>query len=152
MAAGEQRHPHRRLSSDDGFSGQWDGQWKAASSAEEYYGDLNDDGEGNEWLDTAGPDSLTPEQIVTYVGLGILGFMALLCFASYPEVVAVPCRSLRDWCFSRSSLVNGALEMNCGSDGDYVGGRAKTKKKKKKEEPSKSGDGGFEMSKDIGLL
>ncbi len=157
MAVGKQRHNLRRLGNDDGFSGEWDGQWEATSSEEEYYRDLNDDGRGDEWLDSADPDSLTPEQIVTYVSLGLLGFMTLLCLACHPEVVSVPCGALRDWCFSRSPLVGGALEMNGGIDGDYVGGRAaetpmKKKTKMKEEEQSRSGDGGLELSKDIGLL
>ena len=163
MAVVKQRHTLRRLGSDDGFSGNWDGQWEAASSSEEYeyYRDLNDDGGGNQWLDSADSDSLTPEQIVTYVSLGLLGFMTLLCLACHPEVVSVPCRALRDWCFSRSSLVGGALEMNGGMDSDYAGGRVvetpmkkkkKKKKKKEEEEPSRSGDGGLKFPQDIGLL
>ena len=156
MAVGKKRHTLRRLGNDDDFSGEWDGQWEASSSEEEYYRDFNDDGRGEEWLDSADPDSLTPEQIVTYVSLGLLGFMTLLCLACHPEVVSVPCGALRDWCFSRSSLVGGVLEMNGGIDGDYVGGRAAEtptkKKKKKKKEEIPSGDGGLELSKGIGLL
>lgn len=155
MTVGKKRHTLRRLGNDDGFSGEWDGQWEASSSSEEYYRDFNDDGRGDEWLDSADPDSLTPEQIVTYVSLGLLGFMTLLCLACHPEVVSMPCGALRDWCFSRTSLVGDVLQKNGGIDGDYVGGRAAetpTKKKKKKKEEVSSSDGGLELSKGIGLL
>lgn len=110
---------HRHLDND--FTGQWNGQWYADSSS--YNADCtgsscNDDGSG--WLDTADPEALTPEQIITYVSLGILGFMTLLCLVCYPEIISVPSRALLNWCCNDSSLANGA-----DAEGDFVGGRDK---------------------------
>ena len=113
---------HRLLDSD--FTGQWNGQWYADSSSDNnadcFGSSCNDDGNG--WLDTADPEALTPEQIITYVSLGILGFMTLLCLVCYPEIISVPCRALLNWwcCNNDSSLTNGA-----DAGGDFVGGRDK---------------------------
>ncbi|KAL3783948.1 hypothetical protein ACHAW5_010462 [Stephanodiscus triporus] len=153
--AGEHRHPRRGLEGDDGFSGKWDGQWQADSN--EYYRDCigdecpDDDSAREGWFDSVDSNSLTPEQIVTYVTLGILGFMTLLCLVCYPEIVSVPCMALRDTC---CSLLSGSSGIDGGSDGDYVGGREletpRSKKKKKKgDELTK---GGLESSKDVELV
>jgi hypothetical protein len=130
----QRRHPlHRRLGNDDGFTGKWDGQWTASSSAEYGCDGSNcndDDGRSEGWIDNVDPEALTPEQIVTYVSLGILGFMTLLCLVCYPEIIAVPCKSLRDWCFSPLMReVDGGGGVGKGGGGgldgvDYVGGRA----------------------------
>jgi hypothetical protein len=143
----------RRLGNDDGFSGKWDGQWTVSSSNEyDCKSNCNDDNARVEgWIDDVDPDALTSEQIVTYVGLGILGFMTMLCLVCYPEIISVPCISLRDWCFSPKSLVDGAIDVG-GDGGEYVGGRAETETPTRKKRKSRRGEtmsttGGHEPSK-----
>jgi hypothetical protein len=137
---------HRHLDND--FTGQWNGQWHADSSS--YNADCtgsscNDDGSG--WLDTADPEALTPEQIITYVSLGILGFMTLLCLVCYPEIISVPSRALLKWCCNDSSLANGA-----DAGGDFVGGRDKVTGAETTRSRRKKAKQGFGTSMNVELV
>jgi len=81
----------------DGWTGEWNGEWTAT---DDMSFECDDDGgckqtkpsgsdsnssSNSMWYDNG--DLLTPEQIITYVSLGALTFMTLLCCLCYPEII-----------------------------------------------------------------
>ena len=83
---------------EDGWTGEWNGEWTATDDMSFVCDDdggciqtkpSGSDSSGSSsnsmWYDNG--DLLTPEQIVTYVSLGALTFMTLLCCLCYPEII-----------------------------------------------------------------
>lgn len=158
----QNQHNHRSLESE--FTGEWNGQWYANGGSSNYGcngGNCNDDdGTGSSsstktqntgmWIDNVNPDSLTPEQIITYVSLGLLAFMTLLfCCVCYPELVLMGLKKLFCGCCGlgggRDTKVS--ADENLAEGADYV--RQDEKKVKKKKSPSKSKS---KSSKDVELV
>ena len=165
---------HRKLedeaNNNDGggeeWNGEWNGEWTANDDASYECNDPNgcdsssssssNSAESNNmWLDNG--DMLGPEQIITFVSLGILAFMTLLCCVCYPEILTIGCQKLCSCCMGgggnkdKSVVVDEELE----GGGDYVRqdteGSGK-KKKKKKRTSSRSRSGSRSRRKDVELV
>jgi len=94
------------------------------------------------WLDgDSDPLAWTPDQIITYVSVGILSFMTLLCCVCYPEILVVTFRKLCGCCLGGSVAAVGGAGAD-GTDeemgGGYVGGMQENEPKKKKKRRSRS--------------
>ena len=122
----------------DGWTGEWNGEWTAT---DDMSFECDDDGgckqtkpsgsdssstSNSMWYDNG--DLLTPEQIITYVSLGALTFMTLLCCLCYPEIITVGCNK----CLGRNTSRNLDEDIENGG-GDYVGGKLEDEGKKKKK-------------------
>lgn len=134
----------RRL--EDEWTGQWNGEWTAPT--DDYVYECNDDncdgeksssssGGGGMWID-GDPEEYTPEQIITYVSIGILSFMTLLCCFCYPEIIVVGCGKMCGCCPGANKGKPSAGEEDDDLGGDYVGGAQGGKTKKKRRKSSKS--------------
>ena len=92
------------------------------------------------WIDNVNPDSLTPEQIITYVSLGLLTFMVMLfCCVCYPELVFMGLKKLFCGCCGLGDGKRGSAGAGTdeGLDGaDYV--RQNDTKVKRKSKSSTS--------------
>ena len=120
----------------DGWTGEWNGEWTATDDMSFVCDDdggciqtkpsgNSDSGSSNSmWYDNG--DLLTPEQIITYVSLGALTFMTLLCCLCYPEIITVGCNK----CLGRSTR---NVDEDIEGGGDYVGGKIEDEGKKKKK-------------------
>lgn len=164
---------HRKLedeaNNNDGgeeWNGEWNGEWTANDDASYECNDPNgcdsssssssNSAESNSmWLDNG--DMLGPEQIITFVSLGILAFMTLLCCVCYPEILTIGCQKLCSCCMGgggnnkdKSAVVDEELE----GGGDYV--RQDTegsgKKKKKKRTSSRSRSASRSRGKNVELV
>lgn len=147
------------------FSGEWNGQWYADGSTT--YGcngdNCNDDDGSNSknrntgmWIDNVNPDSLTPEQIITYVSLGLLTFMVLLfCCVCYPELVLMGLKKLFCGCCGLGGqggddgkVTRGVDDNYLDGGADYVGGKQEKKERRK----SKSSRTKSKTQKDVELV
>ncbi|KAL7547882.1 hypothetical protein ACHAWF_011149 [Thalassiosira exigua] len=139
-ASAARQRTHRNLE-DEGWTGEWNGEWTANENEDgtSYScGDnCNDDyystGDSIETeLDIFG---LGPEQIITYVSVGILSFMTLLCCLCYPEILVVGCTKMCGYC----SRAKGETGVSGGGTGEenlesgYVGGMQNGEEKRKKK-------------------
>lgn len=134
---------------EDEWNGEWDGQW-TANEEDDYVYDCDENCQENKASGKKNDDdmwyasdelALTPDQIITYVTLGILGFMTLLCCVCYPEILVVPCGKLCGYCCGAGGEgVNsiGGLEEGADMDSDYVGGKQRTDTKKRRKSKSSS--------------
>ncbi|KAL7535399.1 hypothetical protein ACHAXR_006466 [Thalassiosira sp. AJA248-18] len=132
LAAASAKQTNRKLEDEDNeWTGEWNGEWTADQGDDYVYscnGDnCNDDNtrsSGGMWLDDVDPLALTPDQIITYVTVGILSFMILLCCVCYPEILMVAYAKMCACCCCGRGVAKG---------GDYVGGKQDSDKKKKKK-------------------
>lgn len=133
------------------WTGEWNGEWTAANNDDIVYecdgDDCNDDDSSRNsgssmWLDDGDRSALTPDQIITYVSVGILSFMVLLCCCCYPEILVMAYGKFCGRCPGAAGASNKSAVEGDGDDegGDYVGGRqddgGSGKKKKKKRRSS----------------
>lgn len=130
------------------WTSDWDGKW-TAQQGDDYVYECNEDCQENKvsgnnnddlWLQ---PDelALTPDQIITYVTLGIFGFMTLLCCVCYPEILVVPCGKLCGYCCGAGGQEvsnRDGLEEGDDTDCDYVGGKQWTETKNRRKSKKKS--------------
>lgn len=126
----------------DGWTGEWNGEWTATDDMSFVCDDdggckqskpsgSDSSGSSNSmWYDNG--DLLTPEQIVTYVSLGALTFMTLLCCLCYPEIITMGCNK----CLGRSNTRT--VDEDIEGGGDYVGGKLEDEGKKKKKKSRRS--------------
>lgn len=150
-SASEISQHHRRLEdAESEWTGEWNGEWQAAENDDINYecaGDnCNDDdtrAETGMWLDSADETSiLTPEQIITYVSVGLICFMTLLCCVCYPEILVVGYAKMCGCCglgpgVKAASGAGGVDEMDAENGGEYMGGRQEEKKKKRRKSKSR---------------
>mmetsp|Transcript_29294 Transcript_29294/g.53595 ORF Transcript_29294/g.53595 Transcript_29294/m.53595 type:complete len:305 (-) Transcript_29294:218-1132(-) len=144
----QQQQQHRRLEEEEEeWTGEWNGEWTAPQDDAYVYecGDNCDDDTASSkassmWLD-GDPLAWTEDKIITYVSVGILSFMTLLCCVCYPEILVVTFRKLCGCCLGGSAAAAGGA----GADGmdeemgrDYVGGKQEKELKKKKKRRSRS--------------
>lgn len=137
---------HRTLEDED-WTGQWNGEWQAADDVT-YAKNGDDDGADSSsssyndmWLDN--PDeTLTPEKIITYVSIGIMSFMTLLCCVCYPEIVIVGYAKMCGCCGLRGATKDAAAGDHADGEHietDYVGGaQDETRKKKRRKSRTRS--------------
>jgi len=151
---------------DEEWTGEWNGEWTAGDDADYECGDnCNDDGSGasqqtSMWLDDENIDGLTAEQIITYVSVGLLSFMTLMCCVCYPEILVVGCSKMCGCCGfggvekAREKAAHGVSVD--GMEGDnYVGGRqdsGKKKKRRKSKSRSRSRQGSRNRDRDVELV
>lgn len=163
-------HHQQHRSLDQEFTGEWNGQWYADGSSSNYgcNGDNcnDDDGTGSNsknrstgmWIDNVNPDSLTPEQIIAYVSLGLLAFMIMLfCCVCYPELVLMGMKKLFCGCCGlgggADSGVKGTAVGDEGLEGggaDYI--RQDDKKVKRKSKSSSARKSKSKSSKEVELV
>lgn len=99
------------------------------------------------------PDSLTPEQIITYVSLGLLVFMTLLfCCVCYPELVLMGLKKLFCGCcgLGGGGDAKVSADENLAEGADYV--RQDEKKVKKKSKSPNKSKSKSKSSKDVELV
>eukprot|EP00580_Thalassiosira_gravida_P001508 CAMPEP_0201603664 /NCGR_PEP_ID=MMETSP0492-20130828/4041_1 /ASSEMBLY_ACC=CAM_ASM_000837 /TAXON_ID=420259 /ORGANISM="Thalassiosira gravida, Strain GMp14c1" /LENGTH=300 /DNA_ID=CAMNT_0048067493 /DNA_START=569 /DNA_END=1471 /DNA_ORIENTATION=- len=163
----QQQQQHRRL--EEEWTGEWNGEWTASQDDDYVYEcgeNCNDDNasskadSGSMWLDSD-PLAWTPDQVITYVSVGLLSFMTLLCCVCYPEILVVTFRKLCGCCLGGSAAAAGGAGAD-GTDeatgGDYVGGKLEKSPKKKKRrsrsstKSSRSRSRSKSKSKDIELV
>lgn len=150
------------------WNGEWNGEWTANDDASYECNDPNgcDYSSGSSsssssnsnsmWLDNG--DTLGPEQIITFVSLGILAFMTLLCCVCYPEILTIGCQKLCSCCCmggnkDKSALGPPGVDEELEGGGDYV--RQDTEgsgKKKKKRTSSRSRSASRSRRKDVELV
>merc|ERR1719356_474043 len=122
----------RRLEDEDGddggFLGYWNGIWRASDDqVYECVGEnCNDDDLGGSWL-VDNPSDLTENEIITYVSVGIVVFMALLCCFCYPEILILTFNRMCGCCCPRGdqNAVSGG-----GRESDYVGGQQERRRRR----------------------
>lgn len=165
------QHRHQRRSLEQEFSGEWNGKWYADGSTSNYGCNGNncndDDGTGSSsksrssgmWIDNVNPDSLTPEQIITYVSLGLLAFMTMLfCCVCYPELVLMGMKKLFCGCcgLDGGGGVKGTAAAGGGVDdeggADYIRQDDKRVKRKSKSTPTSKSKSKSKSSKDVELV
>ena len=156
---------------DDYWTGEWDGSWTAATDYATAYqcdgDDCNDDASrahDDMWIDNDQSISwATPDEIITYVSIGILGFMTLLCCVCYPEILMFGWNKMCGCCVRGGGAAKGTgvSAAAVGNDevegGDYVGGRQEEedegkKKKKKRSSRSRSGSRKGSRRSDVELV
>lgn len=154
-AAAEGDRPNQRQLEDE-WTGEWNGEWTATNDDDAVYecGDNCDDdnqksnSEGSSmWLDND-IDALgfSPDQIITYVSIGILAFMTLLCCMCYPEIIVVTYGKMCGCCgggggAGGKGVGSGNGEEEAVVEDSYVGGRQEREdkdRKKKKRRKSKT--------------
>jgi len=152
-AAAEGDRPQQRQLEDE-WTGEWNGEWTAGDDAVYECGDdCNDDDQKSNsgmWLDNdIDALGLSPDQIISYVSIGILVFMTLLCCMCYPEIIVVAYGKICGCCGGgggggaggKGVSGNGDGEEEAVVQGDYVGGRQEREdkdRKKKKRRKSKT--------------
>lgn len=164
------QHRHQRRSLEQEFTGEWNGQWYADGSTSNYGCNGNncndDDGTGSSsksrssgmWIDNVNPDSLTPEQIITYVSLGLLAFMTMLfCCVCYPELVLMGMKKLFCGCCGLGGKGTAAAGGGVDDEGleggaDYVRQDDKRVKRKSKSTPTSKSKSKSKSSKDVELV
>ena len=134
---------------DDGWTGEWNGEWTANDDVSYICNDDNgcistkasggsDSSNSNSmWLDgDASEGSITPDQIILGVSLGLITFMTLLCCFCYPELLMLGYNKI--CCGKGNNKGVDDVDGEGGNlGGDYVreeddveGGKKKKKKKR----------------------
>mmetsp|Transcript_14099 Transcript_14099/g.34123 ORF Transcript_14099/g.34123 Transcript_14099/m.34123 type:complete len:298 (+) Transcript_14099:32-925(+) len=147
---------HRTLEDEEDWTGQWNGEWQAADDAT--YAKNGDDDDGaaassGMWLDND-DDELTPEKIITYVSIGILSFMTLLCCVCYPEILVVGYAKMCGCCGLPGATKDAAAGDH--ADGEHMGtdyaGGAQDETRKKKRRKSKTRSNSKSRDKTVELV
>mmetsp|Transcript_28355 Transcript_28355/g.59885 ORF Transcript_28355/g.59885 Transcript_28355/m.59885 type:complete len:286 (-) Transcript_28355:176-1033(-) len=161
----QQQHQHNRRLEDE-WTGEWDGEWAAPSDDYVYEcsGDnCNDDnnGRGSEWYESD-PDAMTPEEIITYVSIGIVVFFTMLCCVCYPEIMVLAyrkvCGCLCGCCGAGGGGAVGSGVSGGGKDenlmeGDYVGGAQDSEsKRKRRKSRTRSSSRGKSREREVELV
>lgn len=146
---------NRKLEDESGeWTGEWNGEWQAGDDDAAYEcGDNCDDdqtkSDSGMWIESdvqlEGMAAWTAEQIVTYVSVGMLSFMTLLCCVCYPEILIVGYSKMCGCCpgaKAGTGVSRGDAAAALGDEEfnrDYVGGKQGSDKKKKKKRRSSKG-------------
>merc|ERR1719291_902670 len=123
------RHLEDEDGDDGGWKGYWDGKWKASDDQTyECDGDNCNDGNSSDgWVENPSDMGLTENEIITYVSVGIVVFMALLCCFCYPEILILTFNRMCGCCCPRGdqNAVSGG-----GRESDYVGGQQERRRRR----------------------